>query len=45
MERAGFLLPGVPEYTVMGARFVQLVFGITIDRQILERPLLSFELL
>lgn len=44
MERAGFLRPGVPKPAAMGARFVQLAFGITIDRDMLERPLLSVEL-
>lgn len=45
MERAGFLGPDVRERTPqMGARFVQLTFGITIDQQMLERPLLSVEL-
>jgi hypothetical protein len=41
MEQAGFLQPGMPDPPAMGARFVQLTFGITIDQDMLERPLLS----
>jgi hypothetical protein len=44
LAQAGFLRPGVPEPRVMGARFVQLAFGVTLDRALLERPLPSYEL-
>ena len=45
MEQAGFLRPSPRERApAMGARFVQLTFGITIDRQMLERPLPSVAL-
>jgi hypothetical protein len=45
MAQAGFLQPGPrARAPAMGARFVQLTFGITIDRQMLERPLPSFDL-
>ena len=44
MERAGFLRPDPADPVATGARFVQLAFGITIDREMLERPLLSVEL-
>jgi hypothetical protein len=44
IERAGFLRPGVPDPPAMGARFVQLAFGITIDQDLLERALPSCEI-
>ena len=43
MEQAGFLRPGIPEPRVMGARFVQLTFGITLDQHMIERALPSVE--
>jgi hypothetical protein len=43
MEQAGFLQPGLPDPPAMGARFVQVTFGITIDQDMLERPLPSVE--
>jgi hypothetical protein len=41
MAQAGFLGPSLLDPPATGARFVQLTFGITIDRDMLERPLLS----
>jgi hypothetical protein len=38
LEQAGFLDDGVPT-PAMGAKFVDLAFGITLDREMLERPL------
>lgn len=46
MAAAGFLGPGRRKPAAStGARFLQLAFGITLDRELLERPLPSFELL
>jgi len=45
MEQAGCLRPGVPDPPAMGAHFLQLTFGITIDQHMLERALPSFELI
>lgn len=44
MERAGFLGPGVPDPPAMGARFLQLTFGITIDQRMLEQALPGVDL-
>jgi hypothetical protein len=44
MAQAGFLRPGVPDPPTMGARFVQLTFGITLTQDLLERRLPSVEL-
>ena len=45
MEHAGFLRSDARDRTpAMGARFVQLTFGITIDKHTLERALPSVEL-
>lgn len=44
MEQAGFFRPGVPDPPAMSARFIQLTFGIAIDRHMLERALPSGEL-
>jgi hypothetical protein len=41
MAQAGFLQPGLLDPPAMGARFVQLTFGITIDHEMLNRPLPS----
>lgn len=43
MERAGFLRTGVPEPRAMGALFLQLTFGITINPHMLAGPLPSVE--
>ncbi len=44
IQQAGFLGPGVPDPPAMGARFLELTFGITIDLDLLERALPSVEL-
>jgi Family of unknown function (DUF6461) len=44
MAQAGFLGPPEARTPALGARFVRLAFGITLDRQLLQRPLPSYEL-
>ena len=44
MERAGFLGPGRTVSTTMGARFVQLTFGLTLDLHVLTLPLPRYEI-
>lgn len=41
LAEAGFLDPGVPRPGVMGPRFVQLAFGLTITPAMVEGPLPS----
>jgi len=43
IEQAGFLQPEGPDPPAMGARFVQLTFGFTIDQQMLSQALPSFD--
>jgi hypothetical protein len=38
LEQAGFLDDGIPTRG-MGAKFIELAFGITLDHELLERPL------
>ncbi len=47
LERVRLLRPAPGERErapALGARFVQLAFGVTVDREMLERPLASFDL-
>jgi hypothetical protein len=44
MAQVGLLGSGVFDRPAMGARFVQLAFGIILTRELLERPLPSFDL-